>query len=185
MRLLRSVVAVAFVAVAFGLLAESGSAMTTFSGTCSYSGFSRFWPGRKFVSVSSGYHYQGKGTCDGKLNGSPFKGKSNIDVNADMHQPMGCLVGGSTYGGPVIMTFLTKRQKGEKRHKKPVLVAWTDEVNVGPSIATDLWGTYRGFAYGTGTLHADPNKSFPQCAGKGVPGLILSTTYTTVTELRG
>ena len=185
MRVLRIAVAVALAAVTLGVLAAPSSAYTRFSGTCSFSGYSKFWPGREWVPKPSGYHYKAFGTCDGKLNGKPFKGKALNDTNADMHQPMGCAAGGSTYGGPVYITFF-KFKKSTRKHKNPVLLAWTDEVNIGPTITTDLWGSYRGFAYGRGTLHTS-GKEFPQCLGEdgGVPGLILSTTYTTVTELRG
>jgi hypothetical protein len=93
--------------LAFGLLASPAPAVTTWSGSCTYEGWSQFWPYRKWVPEPAGYYYQGKGPCKGTLNGAPFDGQGTIDLYANMKQPMGCSAGGSTYGGPVYMTFLT------------------------------------------------------------------------------
>src|SRR5436190_9677284 len=94
-------------AFAFGLLAQPSAAVTTWSGSCTYRGWNQFWPGRTWVPQPSGYHWVAQGPCKGTLNGAPFDGQGTIDLYADMKQPMGCAVGGSTYGGPMYMTFLT------------------------------------------------------------------------------
>ena len=73
MRLVRVVVLLALLgALAFALYADSASAMTTWSGTCKYEGWSQFWPKRRWIPAPSGYHYQGTGTCKGTLNGQPY-----------------------------------------------------------------------------------------------------------------
>src|SRR3954451_12034838 len=130
-------------ALALALAADTSSAMTTWSGTCTFTGYSQFWPYRKWVPQPSGYYYRGTGSCDGTLNGEPWKGGATVDNYADMHQPMGCVIGGSTYGGPLYITFYhgtraeaeapppaepkppskdrkaaTKKKKKHKKHKK-------------------------------------------------------------------
>jgi hypothetical protein len=255
-------------ALALALAADSSSAMTTWSGTCSFTGYSQFWPYRKWVPQPSGYYYRGTGTCDGTLNGEPFKGGATVDNYANMHQPMGCVIGGSTYGGPLYITFYhgtpadsstapapatphepskkekattkkkakhkaRKRRKGARRARKtqatsstttanpgdpqpppaptgptpdpnappqdpnqpppqppppntgyPMLAAWSDEVNTTNKITSDLWGAYRGFAIGYGGFPDDTNQ-LNQCGQDGVPGGMLTQTYTTITEMHG
>jgi hypothetical protein len=92
-------------ALALALATESSSAMTKWSGTCTFTGYSQFWPYRKWEPQPSGYYYRGTGTCDGVLNGEKWAGGATVDNYADMHQPMSCGVGGSTYGGPLYITF--------------------------------------------------------------------------------
>jgi hypothetical protein len=125
MRVVRAViVSMLLGALAFCLAADTASAETSFSGSCTFTGWSQFWPKRRLVPVPSGYHYQGQGTCDGTLNGKAFKGPASVDNYADMKQPMGCVVGGSTYGGPLYITFDTgaasKSSTATKTESKPV-----------------------------------------------------------------
>jgi hypothetical protein len=119
--MLRGVRAAVLVAVlgslTFGLLVQPAGAETTWSGVCTYEGWSQFWPYRKWIPQPSGYHYRGKGTCEGKLNGKPYKGRSTVDNYANMKQPMSCAIGGSTYGGPVYLTFVDA--KPPRRTRKP------------------------------------------------------------------
>lgn len=206
MRLGRAVVVLVVSNVlTFGLLAEPSMGMTTWSGTCTYKGWSQFWPKRRWVPVPSGYHYRGRGQCEGILNGKPFKGRSVIDNYADMKQPMGCPFGGSTYGGPVYMTFVTDDEPYPPADEDPprpppsdeptpqppapntgypVLQGWTDEVSALHFIESDLFGAYRGVGVGHGQMEQDPDQ-VRQCSEEGIPGLMLTTTYKTVTELRG
>jgi hypothetical protein len=253
-------------ALALALATDSSSAMTTWSGTCSFTGYSQFWPYRKWVPQPSGYYYRGTGTCDGTLNGEKWSGGATVDNYANMHQPMGCVVGGSTYGGPLYITFYhgtpaadsdppaqprepsrkqekaaAKKRKKHKKHRRrrhhgtkqsrasnrtaaknagdpqpppaptgpvpqdpnapfdpnqpppqppppntgyPTLAAWSDEVNTTNRITSDLWGAYRGFAVGYGGFPDDPAQ-LDQCGKDGVPGGMLTQTYTTITELHG
>jgi hypothetical protein len=120
--LLRVACRVALVAVLAtlfaGLLAEPSMGYTTWSGTCTFNGWSYFWPYRKWAPQPSGYHYIGKGDCKGTLNGKTYNGRAKVDNYANMKQPMSCGIGGSTYGGPVYIIFM-KHKKAAGSSGKP------------------------------------------------------------------
>jgi hypothetical protein len=105
-------------AMMLGVFAQPGMAYTSFEGTCTYRGWSEFWPHRRWVPEPSGYHWRATGHCKGTLNGRPFDGPSTMDNWANMKQPMGCVVGGSRYGGPAYMTFITDENKAKTKPKK-------------------------------------------------------------------
>jgi hypothetical protein len=96
--------------VALGVTAPSGMAMTRWSGSCTFDGYSKFWPTRKWVPEAAGYHYIGTGPCKGTLDGKSFDGKGTLDLYANMKQPMGCSAGASLYNGPGYMVFHTGRK---------------------------------------------------------------------------
>jgi hypothetical protein len=258
-------------ALAVGLLADSASAETTWSGVCTYSGYAQFWPYRKWTPQPSGYYTKGTGPCDGVLNGQPFHGTGTLEVYANMKQPMSCAIGGSTYGGPTYLIFLTstsspppkpaassttqtqqqpkarkhrkKKRRHKARHKKrvhhaaasstassssasapaqdaqaaptsdpsqttttpdppqdpqspppppaapdpgsnPMIIAYSDEVNTSNKITSDLWGQYRGYAFGGGGFPDDPD-ALSRCAGDGVTGDPLTQKFRTITPLVG
>jgi hypothetical protein len=105
-KMVRTVIlAVASSAVALGLAPAPGMAMTTFSGHCDFAGVARMFPTVHVAPGPTGYTVTADGTCDGTLNGKPYKGPVHTRIYADMRGPMGCAIGVMGEGGPWYISF--------------------------------------------------------------------------------
>src|SRR4051812_34353985 len=80
-------------------------AMTTYSGHCDWAGMLHLFPNSHVVPGPTGYSVTGDGTCDGTLNGKPYNGPMHMEIYANMHAPMSCVIGVSTDGGPWYISF--------------------------------------------------------------------------------
>jgi len=182
-------------------LAQPAAAGTTWSGHCDQLGFISFFPTRKVLPEPAGYEIATKGTCHGVLNGKPFDGPANLFAHADMHSPMGCLIGESLGGSPAYMRFArgaldvdlppAKKKRLNRRRKDPKdaqLDVSIDEMNINLVQPLHIAGVYRGHGLGTAQFLIGPDElpeRMRECAEEGVPGLPISFEFDTVQDLHG
>jgi hypothetical protein len=101
----RVILPAALGALLLGVTATPGMAMTTYSGHCDFAGVLHLFPNSHVVPEPLGYSVTMDGTCDGILNGEPYKGPMHMEIYANMHAPMSCVIGFSANGGPWYISF--------------------------------------------------------------------------------
>jgi len=86
-----------------------GAAVTSFEGSCSFSGVFRFDPPLGNLPQATRFHDRAAGTCTGTLNGQ-FTSEAPIVIRAKGYGSLGCLAGEGTNFGTLTFTDATRRR---------------------------------------------------------------------------
>jgi hypothetical protein len=188
-KLLGGIAAVAVTAL--GATASSASA-TTWSGDCNFKGTSFY--GHPYTLTPRYNDFEGKatGTCVGRLNGAPYKGRADLYIDGRMNRVMSCETGASQALRSSI-TFRPQRPAPRRRHGRrtprpaPTQISIRiDEAHIFTEMPFHITGAYNGEGYGELTYrnHAD-QQTLQDCAGSGISKLDFDLDIHTIQQLYG